>query len=109
MSRGFGRIEREIIEVLDLYNRTGKTGPDLAGRVTGEANSPSVRRALKRLEAKGVIAPLAKQRGRLVVWTLDKKVRNKLVRERWQEKNRVREQKKNEESLAANRPRLRIV
>ena len=59
MSRGFGRVERAIIELLDFDLRLGvATGPEIARFITGEADAPSVRRALKRLEGKGIIVSL---------------------------------------------------
>ena len=72
MSRGFGRIERKIIEVLDLYPILidGGKGSALAEWITGATDSPSVRRALKRLEVKGVIVPLAERDGRSTAWVL---------------------------------------
>ena len=97
MSRGFGRIEREIIEALDLFN-LGRAGPELAEWITGATNSPSVRRALKKLEAKGVIVPLSERYGRSIIWVLTKATKNKLRRERRQEKNRARQQKHKDET-----------
>ena len=99
MSRGFGRIERAIIEALDLNSSVfGTTGLDLAHWVAGATNSPSVRRALRRLEAKGVIEPLPKRYGRSIIWALTKKTKDEARRERRRKRDRARQQKRKYEA-----------
>ncbi len=103
MSRGFGRIEREIIEILDLvFGTTGPTGAGLAEWITGTADSPSVRRALKRLEAKGVVTPLPKRNGRSIAWVLTKTAKNEARRKRRRERDRARRQKRKYEANQEN-------
>lgn len=91
MSRGFGQIERAIIRFLD-YNlgAADATGPELAEWIAGTADSPSVRRALKRLEAKGVVAPLPGRYRRSIIWILTKTAKDEARRERRRERDRAR-------------------
>ena len=90
MSRGFGSIERAIIELLDLDLRLGvATGPEIARSITGEADAPSVRRALKRLESKGIIVPLPNREGRLVLWVLTATAKDEVKRQRRRERDRA--------------------
>lgn len=86
MSRGFGQIERAIIRLVDHnLSAIGATGPELAQWIAGTADSPSVRRALKRLEAKGVIAPLPERYGRSIIWILTKTAKDEAKQKRRRE------------------------
>ena len=90
MSRGFGRVERAIVRLLDYdLGRGVASGPEIADFVTGVRDSPSVRRALKRLASKGIIVPLPKREGRLVLWVLTATAKDEVKRQRRRERDRA--------------------
>ena len=110
MSRGFGRVEREIISLLGHFNAPG---PELALWAAGKRNSPSVRRALKRLHTKGVIAPLSNRHGRSTVWGLTETARAEAKRKRRRDRDGTRraeegrrERREREEAQRAARRRF---
>ena len=83
MSRGLGRVEQFIVEILDLELALGvASGPEIARTITGGADAPTVRRALKRLEAKGIIVPLPKREGRAILWVLTETAKGEAKRQR---------------------------
>ena len=88
MSRGFGRVEGRLLLLLETYNRM--TGSELASWVAGTSDSPSIRRALKRLQAKGAVLPLPERHERSIVWVLAKTAKAKAARKRWRERDRAR-------------------
>ena len=100
MSRGFGQIERAIIKLFDYDGPglVGATGIEIAQYVTGARDSSSVRRALKRLEAKGIIVPLPKRRGRSIIWVLTNTAKDEARREKRRERDRARRQKRKHEA-----------
>ena len=91
MSRGLGRIEQFIVEILDYELALGvASGPEIARTITGGADAPAVRRALKRLEAKGIIVPLPKREGRAILWVLTGTAKAEAKRQRRREGARTR-------------------
>ena len=100
MSRGFGQIERAIIKLFDYDGPglVGATGIEIAQYVTGARDSSSVRRALKRLEAKGIIVPLPKRDGRSIIWVLTNAAKDEARRKQKRERDRARRQKRKYEA-----------
>lgn len=100
MSRGFGQIERAIIEFFDGGGPDflGATGAAIAQCATGTRDNSSVRRALKRLEAKGLIVLLPKRDGRPIIWGLTSAAKDATRRKQRRERDRARRQRRKYEA-----------
>ena len=111
MSRGLGRVERQIIMFLEAYDRMA--GTEVASWTGGARDNPSVRRALKRLQAKGVVVRLPERHERSIVWALTKTARAEAKRQRRRDQDGARraeegrrERREHEEAQRAARRRF---
>ena len=100
MSHGLGQIERAIIEFFDGISPDflGATGATIAQCATGTRDNSSVRRALKRLEAKGIIVLLPKRDGRPIIWGLTSAAKDAARRKQRRDRDRARRQKRKYEA-----------